>query len=44
MSVRADHVIAAVGFSTEERLIRDLSFPSGKLSQVFETSIPGVCT
>ena len=40
--VPADDIVAALGFTTDERLVRSLHMPDGNLSATFETSVPGL--
>ena len=40
--VRAEHVIAAIGFTSDEALIGSIRFPSSNLSRAGETSIPNL--
>ena len=43
VDTRADHVIAAVGFTSDLTLIRSAQFPNGNIARdTCETSIPGI--
>ena len=41
-TIPADYIISALGFTTDERLVRSLKLPDGNLSAHFETSVPGL--